>query len=261
MNRQLYSRTILAILISASFIACNGNNKDKEKEATTTDTTKTTTTTTQPAANNDDMSDVKVAPNFYKTLADSIGIRVVEVNYKPGDSSAMHWHPDYAIYVVQGGTVAFYAKDGSKTEVTLPSGASMIKPAEWHSAKNTGKNPIKVILFEVTRTGAMTTPDATMDATKVAPKLYKSVADTMGIRVLTINYKPGDQSAMHSHPDGALYVIEGSKSEFTRKDGSKQTMDMAKGMAAIVPADTHSVKNVGKTTTKAILVEVNRAMK
>ena len=260
MHHRFHSRIMLAICISASLIACNGNNKDKEKEAATTDTAKTTTTT-QPAPNNDDMSDVKVAPNFYKSLADSMGIRVVEVNYKPGDSSAMHWHPDYAIYVVQGGTVTFYAKDGSKTVSTLPNGATMIKPAEWHSAKNTGKNPIKVILFEVTRTGAMTTPDATMDATKIAPKLYKSVADTMGIRLLTINYKPGDQSAMHSHPDGALYVIEGGKSEFTKKDGSKQTMDMANGMAVIVPADTHSVKNIGKTTTKAILVEVNRAMK
>jgi quercetin dioxygenase-like cupin family protein len=100
-----------------------------------------------------------------------------------------------------------------------------------------------------------------MDATKVAPKLYKTVADTMGIRMLTINYKPGDQSAMHSHPDAALYVIDPSKSEFTNKDGSKQVMDLAKGMAVITPAGTHSVKNTGKTTTKAILVEAYRAMK
>lgn len=251
---------MLAIFISASLLACKGKDKDKEKEAATTDTTKTTVVT-QPATNNDDMNAVKVAPNLYKTLADSLGIRIVEVNYKPGDSSAMHWHPDYAIYVVQGGSVTFYAKDGSKTVSNLPSGAMMIKPGEWHSAKNTGKNPIKVILFEVTRSGAITTPDASMDATKVAPKLYKTVADTMGIRMLTINYKPGDQSAMHSHPDGALYVIEESKSEFTKKDGSKQVMNLAKGMAAISPADTHSVKNIGKTTTRAILVEVYRAMK
>jgi quercetin dioxygenase-like cupin family protein len=173
----------------------------------------------------------------------------------------MHWHPDYAIYVVQGGSVTFYAKDGSKMESTLPSGASMVKPAEWHSAKNTGKTPIKVILFEVTRSGAISSPDAAMDATKVAPKLYKTVADTMGIRVLTINYKPGDQSAMHSHPDAGLYVIESSKSEFTNKDGSKQVMELPKGMAAISPAGVHSVKNVGKSPTKAILVEVFRAIK
>ena len=261
MSHQFNSRIILAILISVSIVACKGKDKDKEKEAATTDTTTTATTTTQPATNNDDMSDVKVAPNLYKSLADSAGIRVVEVNYKPGDSSAMHWHPDYAIYVAQGGSVTFYGKDGSKTESNLPTGATMIKPGEWHSAKNTGKNPIKVILFEVTRTGAVTAPDAAMDATKVAPKLYKTLADTMGIRILEINYKPGDMSAMHSHPDGALYVISPSTSEFTKKDGTKQTMNLPKGMAAIIPADTHSVKNVGKTATKAILVEVNRAMK
>jgi quercetin dioxygenase-like cupin family protein len=63
---------------------------------------------------------------------------------------------------------------------------------------------------------------------------------------------------MHSHPDNALYVTEGGKAEFTGKDGSKNVMEFKKGMAAIGPAETHSVKNIGTTTMKAILVEVNR---
>jgi quercetin dioxygenase-like cupin family protein len=204
------------------------------------------------------MNAMKVAPNHYKLLADTMGIRMVEVNYNPGDSAPMHWHPDYAIYVVQGGTVTFYGKDGSKMENTLPSGATMIRPAEWHAAKNSGKTPIKVILTEVTRNGGMTSPDATLDATKVASKLYKAVADTLGIRIVEVDYKPGESSAMHSHPDLALYVVEAGKAEFTRKDGSKQVMDLTKGMAAIVPADAHAAKNVGKTRFKGILVEVNR---
>src|ERR1700741_2193956 len=92
------------------------------------------------------------------------------------------------------------------------------KKAEPSSADSTGA-------------ATTTTPDTTMqkqdmDATKVAPGLYTVAKDTMGIRVLNILYKPGDSSAMHSHPDNALYVIDGGKTEFTAKDGSKQVVDI-----------------------------------
>ena len=106
MNHQFGSRLMLAILISASLVACKGKDKEKEK-VTTTDSL----TITAPTNNTAGMDAVTVAPNFYKTLADTLGIRMVEVNYAPGDSSATHWHPDYAIYTAQGGKVTFYAKD------------------------------------------------------------------------------------------------------------------------------------------------------
>jgi quercetin dioxygenase-like cupin family protein len=260
MNHPFCSRLMLAIFISASFIACKGKDKAKENEATT-DSTKTSVQTTDNSNNTAGMDAATVAPNFYKVVADTLGIRMVEVNYKPGDSSAMHWHPDYAIYAAQGGKVTFYAKDGSSNEVTLPTGVTLIKPAEWHAAKNTGTNPIKVILVEVNRSGAMGTNDASTDATKVSPELYKTANDTMGIRVIEVNYKPGQSSGVHWHPDAALYVIDPGTGEFTGKDGSKRVLDLKKGMAMIVPSDTHSVKNIGKTTMRAILVEVNRAMK
>jgi quercetin dioxygenase-like cupin family protein len=55
-----------------------------------------------------------------------------------------------------------------------------------------------------------------------------------------------------------MYVISPSKAEFTAKDGTKQVMVMDKGTIAVLPADTHSVKNVGNTNAKVLLVEVNR---
>lgn len=252
MNHQFGSRLMLAIFISASLVACKG--KDKEKETTTDSMTTTDNSTAGKDA-------VTVAPGLYKVLADTLGMRMVEVNYSAGDSSAMHWHPDYAIYAAEGGKVTFYAMDGSSNEVTLPTGATQIKPAEWHAAKNTGANPIKVILVEVNRSGAIGTNDPATDATKVSPELYNLKNDTMSIRVIEINYKPGASSKLHWHPDAALYIVDPGKAEFTEKDGSKRVVDMQKGMAMIVPSNTHSVKNIGTTTMRGILVEVNRAMK
>jgi quercetin dioxygenase-like cupin family protein len=171
----------------------------------------------------------------------------------------LHSHPDYAIYTTSGGTATFYGKDGSSMKNEMKTGSVNIRGGEIHSVKNTGKTTIKVILVEVNRPAQTTSQDAALDATKVASAMYKLRKDTLGIRVIEINYKAGQASAMHSHPDDALYVIQGGKAEFTGKDGTKRTVDLKSGLAMVGPADTHSVKNPGKTPFKAILVEVNRA--
>lgn len=258
MKKNLIAPFFFAILFFMLLLACNNETKPEEKTAAT-DTTKTVTPA--PATNNDDMSAAKVAPNLYHVLKDTLGIRIVEADYKPGDSSVMHWHPDYAVITAEGGTVTFYGKDGSKMEAPMKTGMTAIKPGEFHSVKNTGKTAIKVILVEVNRTGASSMPDAALDATKSGAGLYTTLNDTLGMRILAINYKPGQSSTMHAHSDAALYVTDPGTAEFTGKDGKKQTIKLDKGMAMISPAQTHSVKNVGKTTMKAFLVEVNRAMK
>jgi gentisate 1,2-dioxygenase len=75
-----------------------------------------------------------------------------------------------------------------------------------------------------------------MDASKVAPNLYKVTKDTMGIRILHATYKPGQSSAMHSHHDLVLYIISGGTTEFTRKDGKKDKRELKTGMSMVVPA-------------------------
>jgi len=257
MNQHFSNRFLLVLIIALTVAACNQSDKTAETKATDSTTTAKMEATPTDAV----MDAVKVAPNLYKVLADTMGIEILDVTYNPGDSSAMHSHPDYAIYVLEGGSAAFYGKDGKKMDVEMKTGTIMIKPAEVHSVKNTGKTPIKVILFEVNRPNGTMTWDVAKDATKVAPNEYKVAADTMGIRVLQISYKPGESSAMHSHPDQALYVTEGSKGEFTDKDGKKMVMEFSKGMAMVMPGATHSVKNVGTTPMKAILVEVSRPAK
>jgi quercetin dioxygenase-like cupin family protein len=261
MNQKINRLFSLALGISLTLIACSDGGK-KEESTTTTDSTSTTTTDTvqqvaQPAA----VDAVQAAPNLYKTVHDTMGIRILEATYKPGDSSALHSHPDYALYVISGGTAEFTDKDGKKNVREMKSGMENIRGGEIHSVKNTGKTTIKVILVEVNRPMQITSQDAATDAAKVAPALYKLKKDTLGIRVLEINYKPGQSSAMHSHGDQALYVTEGGKGEFTGKDGTKNVMEFKKGMTMVAPGDTHSVKNIGATTLKAILVEVNRPAK
>lgn len=100
--------------------------------------------------------------------------------------------------------------------------------------------------------------DASRSVTRISPGLYKQLADTLNIRIIQGTYKPGDSSIMHAHPDFALYVLEGGTVELTAHDGNKQNVEFKKDMAVVLPAATHSAKNIGKTTLRLIVVEVNR---
>lgn len=257
MKQKFGNQFILVLCISLALFACNQQDK-KVDQATTTDSTGVVTTEAEQPVSQDAPDASKVAPNLYKVVSDTLGIRVLEATYKPGDESALHAHPDNAIYVAEGGTAEFTEKDGTKTVNELKKGTLMVRPGETHSVKNTGSTTLKVILVEVNRPKETISQDPAMDATKIAPALYKLKSDTLGIRVLEITYKPGQASAMHAHPDNALYVIEGATVEFTPKDGSKQVVTIKSGMAMVGPAETHRVKNTGTTTTRAILIEVNR---
>lgn len=256
LNRHFF----LALGISFAFIACNSEDK-KTEESKTTDSTATAPTTVATPAAEETIDAVKVAPNLYKVVSDTMGIRVLEATYKPGDSSVLHSHPVNALYVMQGGTAEFILKDGTKNTLEMKTGISGIRGYDLHSVKNTGKTTLKVLLVEVNRPMGTAAADAAMDATKVAPDLYKVKNDSLGIRILEINYKPGQSSAIHSHPDNVLYVISGSKTEFTAKDGTKSTSELKSGTIAITPAGSHSVKNIGSAAVKVILFEVNRPIK
>ncbi|HVE61719.1 MAG TPA: cupin domain-containing protein [Chitinophagaceae bacterium] len=250
--KQISKPGIMALIISLVFIACNS-------EENKTDATTDTTTMTDATSQNQDMDAVKVAPGLYTMVKDSMGIRVLEVLYKPGDSSAIHSHPDNALYVIDGGKGEFTGKDGSKQVADFKPGMTMIRGSEAHSVKNTGTTTLKAILVEVNRPNqAANSHDISLDATKTASKFYKAVHDSLNMRIVMVDYKPGEVSALHSHPDLAMYTLSPAKAEFTAKDGTKQVMTMDKGMAVIVPSGAHSVKNVGNTNAKVVLIEVNR---
>lgn len=107
-------------------------------------------------------------------------------------------------------------------------------------------------------TGNLPSYDTTRSVTTISPELYKQLADTLNIKMIEGTYQPGDSSIMHAHPDFALYVLEGSTVELTMEDGTKQNIEFKKGMGVILPATTHSAKNIGKTRLKLIVVEVDR---
>lgn len=257
--KKNFNLKLIAFSVSLVFAACNGDETkttDTAKDSTVKTTSADTTSKTQK------MDAVTIAPGLYTVVKDSAGIRVLEVSYKPHDSSAMHSHPDNVLYVVEGGKTEFTMQDGSKQVHELKAGMAMILPAETHSVKNIGTTATKAILVEVNRpNNAGSTIGADMDPMKVSPDQHKLIKDSSNIRAMIFTAKPGASTPKHSHPDHVIYVIEGGKGEFTSQDGKKQVRELQKGMVVINPATTHSFKNVGNNEIKVLVVEVNRQAK
>src|SRR5262245_60949276 len=139
MKKKSKIQVILAFAILLA-LACNSDKKEESTETTTTDTA-ATTEAPPPAPQETTPDAITAAPNLYKVLSDSAGIRIVEVTYNPEDSSALHSHADYAVYALSGGKATFYGKDGSKGENEMKTGTTYVRGAEVHSVKNTGKTP------------------------------------------------------------------------------------------------------------------------
>jgi quercetin dioxygenase-like cupin family protein len=90
----------------------------------------------------------KVASHVYKVVFENERARVLDVRMKPGESTTIHSHPDYVVYLLSGGKVRFTSPSGESAEVELPAGASMWRNAEEHATENIGTTEVHALFFE-----------------------------------------------------------------------------------------------------------------
>ena len=86
-------------------------------------------------------------------------VRVLEANLPPGVKEAVHSHPAYVIYVLEGGRSRNYASDGKVTEIEMKAGDVLYRDPLTHAAENIGDKPLHLILVELKgNTGKETSP-------------------------------------------------------------------------------------------------------
>lgn len=90
----------------------------------------------------------KVAPHVYGVVFENERARVLEVRMKPGESTTMHSHPDYIVYVLGDGKVRLTSPSGESAEVELAAGAVMWREAEEHATDNIGTTEVHALFFE-----------------------------------------------------------------------------------------------------------------
>ncbi len=94
------------------------------------------------------------------------------------------------------------------------------------------------------------------DAAKVDPEHYKVELDNDKVRVLRINYKPGEESKMHSHPEGVVVFMSDTKGKLKTEDGKVLEMDNKKGHVMWTDESKHQPKNSGDKPFEVIQIEL-----
>ena len=138
---------ILSFLMAITIMACN--EQPKKDETAKTDVSKNETTLLP--AYDPAMDPVKVEAAFNKVLADTLNVKLHEVTLNPGDSAGMHTHPDFTLYILQGGTLKIYPKGGEPQVLELKTGMGFIFPTVTHSGKNIGTTTIKLLVSDIYR--------------------------------------------------------------------------------------------------------------
>lgn len=94
------------------------------------------------------------------------------------------------------------------------------------------------------------------DAAKIDPDHYKVELENDQVRVLRIKYNPGEESKMHSHPEGVAVFLTEHTAEMKIENGQVMEMGGNAGDVLWVDKAKHQPKNVGAKPFELIQVEL-----
>jgi beta-alanine degradation protein BauB len=100
------------------------------------------------------------------------------------------------------------------------------------------------------------------DPIKAASNVYKKVLlENEQVRVLQVEFAPGEVAAWHQHPNHVIYALTDGKLEITDKGKPANVLDIKAGDTMYLAAVTHTAKNVGTTPLKLVVTELKPAAK
>jgi quercetin dioxygenase-like cupin family protein len=254
------------VVVSISFlflISCT--DSPKAVDETKSDTTVTKDDVPAGPVYDSAMDPMVTAAAFTKKIADSLGIRIYETTFKPGDSLPMHSHTDHAFYLIDTSTAVLYVPGKDKGDTLR----DMVPDSGWvmgpfnDAARNIGKTTIRFIEIPVHRPPGIEIPakpayDSSMDAFTLGGPSIRKIADSLGIKLFIVTMKPGDTATLHSHPDHAVYVLEGGELTVSFQGGPRTIMKLQKGIGFVGGPLSDAAKNTGKSTVKLLIAHVYR---
>jgi quercetin dioxygenase-like cupin family protein len=94
------------------------------------------------------------------------------------------------------------------------------------------------------------------DPTRNAPQHYRTRMENERVRVLEYHSKPGDKSALHSHPESVVYSLSQAQMRITAPDGTHKDITLEPGEVILQPETVHALQNVGETEAHLLVVEL-----
>jgi beta-alanine degradation protein BauB len=147
MKKKMNELVISAMFFTVLLFACN--NEGKPVETIVPEDVMPVSTAMpdfDPA-----MDPVKVEAAFIKLLADTLGVKLYEGVYKPGDYVDFHTHPDNIVYVLEGAEVELKMKDGTTNMVEFKKGMGVVGGPVTHSGKIVGNNTLRLVVADIYR--------------------------------------------------------------------------------------------------------------
>jgi hypothetical protein len=133
-------------------LSCSESANKTEKSDTDTTSTVTSSDTSTMPTYDPAMEPLTVGAKFSKKLGDTLGIKMYEFTVKPGESWALHTHPDHTVYVLQGGKMALFIQAaGRQDTLTFPTGMALISGPLSDSGRNIGNTTIKLLVQDIYR--------------------------------------------------------------------------------------------------------------
>ena len=94
------------------------------------------------------------------------------------------------------------------------------------------------------------------DAVQVAPHVYSVLFENERVRLLEVRLKPGESSAMHSHPAYVIYGLGDGMVKFNSPSGESADVELKAGDVMWREPEEHAVDNLGSTDVDALLFEL-----
>jgi len=151
--KEIKNNIYFFVLISVLFlISCNQSTTTSDKKDTDTTAVVTSSDASTMPAYDPAMEPLTVGAKFSKKLSDTLNIKMYEFTVKPGDSWALHTHPDHTVYVLQGGKMALFIQAAGKQDtLTFPTGMALISGPLSDSGRNIGNTTIKLLVQDIYR--------------------------------------------------------------------------------------------------------------
>lgn len=150
--RQIKISSLFIVLISVLFlISCNDASTDSDKTDKDTSTSVINNDHSDMPAYDAAREPLTVEAAFANKLADTLNVKMYEITLKPGDTVALHNHPDHSMYVIQGGKLSIAVEGAEAKEFDLKAGMGMMTGPENHTGKNIGNTTVKLLLHDIYR--------------------------------------------------------------------------------------------------------------
>ena len=198
------------------------------------------------------------APAAAQAIIDNDQVRVLKVTEQPHRKTRPHEHKVNRVMIYLNAGKQEFVEDGKTSYLEFKAGQPLWSPARGtHTAESVGTEPFTVIEVELKKDGgAGKAPASALDPVKVDPKHYKVEFENAQVRVLRVNFPPGEGTPLHEHLLNRVVVyLHDTKLEVTT-DGKPVVTERKAGDVSWGAPTKHLEKNLASGPFEVIAVEV-----